>query len=505
MKTIFVLLAFLSGFLAFRTEAQSAEGFVYGKNLKAEETDSFPEYTARRERPHRVHITQFRLQRGEDSIGIACHYNYYYIHAESEIRDINCQSDLEEETALAEETARLQREIDWILRTKHGYRDRFIRIYGQDEATDKHYLEGLRSLRTALQKTRYIEPFSEIIFLEEETVVIRYDLKYFKYLSLKDPLAVWVRELSRRPEDEPEYQKYNAERKQSAMEKIAAGFGDKPWFPFFSAGRQILCETGGDLSSARRGEIEGILYNLMGREAESAEYKGAGEFAPNNFIEKIISSREKLILSIGRCLRGEGRTASDSDDFSTAEFFFSDPSFKLITEVRWNKQGDKRSFFTAVQKIRPFIEMDGEPLFSPFYPDYLISAVFEPKDCSLTGANIFEYNQSRFQRRLWLNEYGETERIVFANREVLPLEEIYGSGSGSSGKSLDEVLSIAGRDDRVLVTVMDSGVDYNHPALAYKILRPENEQSVIASQSSLARKRDSLLSEFQELDYLSRW
>ena len=503
MKTILVLAVFLSGFLAFRTEAQSTESFAYRQNLQEEETYNFPEYTARRERPHKIHITQFRLQRGEDSIGIVCPYNYY--HAESETREINCQAELEEETVLAEEIARLQMEIDRILRTKHGYRDRFIRISVQDEATDKHYLEGLRRLRTALEKTRYIEPFSEIIFLEKETVALKnkYGLHYF--LSLKDPLEEWVRELSLRPENEPEYQKYNAERKQSAMEKIAAGFEDKPWFPFFSAGRKILCETGGDLSSARREDIEEILYNLTGREAESAEYKGAGEFAPNNLFEKIISPVEKLRIKADRCLSGEGRAAFEADSFSTAEFFFSDPSFKLITEVQWNKQGDKRYFFTAVQKIRQFTEKDGEPLFSPFYPDYLISAVFEPEDCSLTGANIFEYSQSRLQRRLWLNEYGETGHAVFVNREVLPLEEIYAGGDSSSGKSLDEVLSIAERDDRVLVTVIDTGVDYNHPALAYKILRPENEQSVIASQSSLARKRDSLLNDFQELDYLSRW
>ena len=504
MKTILVLVTFLSGFLAFRAEAQSTEGFAYRQNLQVEKTYSFPEYTARRERPHKVHITQFRLQRGEDSIGIVCRYDHY-IFMESETRDINCQAELEEETALAEETARLQRDIDQILRIQNGYRDRFIQISGQDGVTDKHYLESLRNLRTALQKTRYIKPFSEIIFGEEETMVIKNKFGLNYLLSLKDPLEEWVRELSRRPEDEPEYQKYNAERKQSAMEKVAAGFGDKPWFPFFSAGRQILCETGGDLSSARREEIEEMLYNLTGREAESAEYKGAGDFAPNNLIERFTSSHKKLILENDRCLRGEGRAAVEADNFSTAEFFFSDPSVKLITEVRWNKQGDKISFFTAVQKIRQFIEHDGEPLFSPFYPDYLISAVFEPEDCSLTGGNIFEYSQSRLQRRLWLNEYGEIERVAFVNREVLPLEEIYTGGDSSSGKSLDEVLSIAERRDRVLVTVIDDGVDYNHPALAYKILRPENEGSVIASQSSLARKRDSLLSEFQELSYLSRW
>ncbi len=56
------------------------------------------------------------------------------------------------------------------------------------------------------------------------------------------------------------------------------------------------------------------------------------------------------------------------------------------------------------------------------------------------------------------------------SQDVLSLEEIY-SGCGYTELSIEKILQSAQRTDRVLVTVLDTGVAYNHPELAYKIPR----------------------------------
>lgn len=55
---------------------------------------------------------------------------------------------------------------------------------------------------------------------------------------------------------------------------------------------------------------------------------------------------------------------------------------------------------------------------------------------------------------------------------IKPLEEIY-SGNYYFARPVEEIMEVAARKDRVIVGVVDFGVDYNHPSLAYKILRPD--------------------------------
>ena len=57
--------------------------------------------------------------------------------------------------------------------------------------------------------------------------------------------------------------------------------------------------------------------------------------------------------------------------------------------------------------------------------------------------------------------------------EVKPLRDIY--RDYPIERPIEEVLAVADRTDRTLVAVLDSGVDYNHPDLAYKIARPSQE------------------------------
>ncbi|MDY6793288.1 MAG: S8 family serine peptidase [Thermodesulfobacteriota bacterium] len=90
----------------------------------------------------------------------------------------------------------------------------------------------------------------------------------------------------------------------------------------------------------------------------------------------------------------------------------------------------------------------------------------------LIRAKTWEYNQ---QNLLWrqksFDQKGHLIKTVYANRRVMPLEEIYTSCKCNQ-IPVNEILKVARRSERTLVTILDSGVDYNHPQIAYKIPRP---------------------------------
>ncbi len=123
----------------------------------------------------------------------------------------------------------------------------------------------------------------------------------------------------------------------------------------------------------------------------------------------------------------------------------------------------------------------------------------------LVSAKIWEYSsKGNLSSRLWLNQKGEITKTVFANRRIFPLEEIYRESGPRGGKSIGEILSIAARDDRVAVAVLDTGVDYNHPALAWK-MRGREEWAETASQwERLLQKKEDLQSGLSSLSLFSK-
>ena len=95
--------------------------------------------------------------------------------------------------------------------------------------------------------------------------------------------------------------------------------------------------------------------------------------------------------------------------------------------------------------------------------------------CNLIRAKIWDYNERNLLwRQKSLDESGNLTKIVYANRRVMPLEEIYASCKNTE-RPLEEILQVSRRLDRTLVTILDSGVDYNHPEIAYKIPRPSRK------------------------------
>lgn len=94
----------------------------------------------------------------------------------------------------------------------------------------------------------------------------------------------------------------------------------------------------------------------------------------------------------------------------------------------------------------------------------------------------------------------------YLNKPIKSLDEIYGGCQYS--RPLSEIQKIANRVDRVLVTILDSGVDYNHPDLAFKIPRPVDESTPSALQKSINRlqkAQEDLRQEYVNLNVTQRW
>ncbi len=73
------------------------------------------------------------------------------------------------------------------------------------------------------------------------------------------------------------------------------------------------------------------------------------------------------------------------------------------------------------------------------------------------------------------------------NPPFLPFKDIYGSQSSQHLPSLKRVEELVNQPYRVMVTTLGSGVDYNHPGLSYKILRPRHIQPEAQIKSLVKR------------------
>ena len=107
--------------------------------------------------------------------------------------------------------------------------------------------------------------------------------------------------------------------------------------------------------------------------------------------------------------------------------------------------------------------------------------------------------EGKLWKRRWLDADGDIEKTAFVNRKVMSLSEIY-CFHDHPNKSFEEILDMANDVDKVLVTILDTGVDYNHPALAYKIARPD-ESTLRTLRNQLAKlklEKDSIQERFEQ-------
>ena len=78
------------------------------------------------------------------------------------------------------------------------------------------------------------------------------------------------------------------------------------------------------------------------------------------------------------------------------------------------------------------------------------------------------------RRRLALNGEGEIEEEVFLDQPVQPLEEIYGVCTPNGTELSKPALELTKQTDRIVIGVIDQGIDYNHTSLAAYTRRREN-------------------------------
>jgi hypothetical protein len=106
----------------------------------------------------------------------------------------------------------------------------------------------------------------------------------------------------------------------------------------------------------------------------------------------------------------------------------------------------------------------------------IFMASYDAENENLLDASIGFYSpDGRYDGHIALDHSAEIIRKVVENATVLSLREIYGDCEAGAGeKTLDQIFEIAKREDRTVIAVIDTGIDYNHPDLAYKILRNGN-------------------------------
>ena len=92
--------------------------------------------------------------------------------------------------------------------------------------------------------------------------------------------------------------------------------------------------------------------------------------------------------------------------------------------------------------------------------------IFKVSHCEVALKQIWEYEGNNVLVRATSNRILSENMFVkemFSDREVHTLEEIY--CEGCYHRPLKEVQEVAARTDRVLVSVLGTGVDFNHPTL----------------------------------------
>lgn len=110
----------------------------------------------------------------------------------------------------------------------------------------------------------------------------------------------------------------------------------------------------------------------------------------------------------------------------------------------------------------------------PLLAQTLRTAIFEP-DGSVDRADsrIHDETTGRLLYRTWEDGLGNVHRRVEVNPPIVPRAELPSDDS----RGVDHLLADLreGRSGRVVVGIFDSGIDYNHPALAHRLLENDAE------------------------------
>ena len=357
--------------------------------------------------------------------------------------------------SFAQTTSELEQEIETLLQDRHHYQGRGFFKSFFDRAEDGAYLEGLKKFKQALEKTQHIRDFSNIDLLfitsrKKNTTFLNSKGRINFSFSAQGPAESFIALLSNDPKKESEYQKYLKKVDEEKERRLQEKYG--PWYKFHKAGQKILCNHG--VTDDKKNTVAPIIEQMTGKKITDVRYTIKG------------SSKKIIILP-------------ESPPPSRIEIH---TLYKDQKALRSYIQIKRKGFFFANQKK-------------------LIHSWFD-SDCNFEEGQIWEYNsKDLLWKRQSLDANGETQKTIFSNRDVKSLDEIYGPCKYE--RPFSELEDIAKRIDRILVSVLDSGVDYNHPDIAFKIPRPSSSNSKVIR--ALQKEKKDLEKEYNKLGVTLRW
>ncbi len=153
--------------------------------------------------------------------------------------------------------------------------------------------------------------------------------------------------------------------------------------------------------------------------------------------------------------------------YNSTKIEFRDPPVVSV-EIVWVFKKNKKTIdfsYSLINRIR----YQGRGIQEVEKHEFPILLMLFDSKCPPKQFQTWEYNQKNLPHAVSLfDKDGKLFDTVYANREVMRLSEIYKS---YDAKRLETIIKTIKRRDRVIVTDLGTGVDYNHPDIAYKLLR----------------------------------
>lgn len=301
--------------------------------------------------------------------------------------------------------------------------------------SDDEYLAGLKKAINALKEVQYPADLSrfDTIYLSSKGNVDFYEPDSGKgsiYLPAKGSSGLYLSALSSRPTAEPHFKEAKDSASHQLIRYLSSSFSKES--PFVKAGIEV-CE----------------------------------KLKDNNFVT---SSEVRSIVS-----KESSKTIKDVDirDHDKGKWkayrvkFESPPPGKLKVTVYYEKNKPEKVLLEVTKD-------------DSWFANDIVKLWFDP-NCFFTGGELFTYDSKRKSliKRETIDGETNVTGTTYADREVLPLDQIYAScPKDGLTRDLNDLYKIAQRGDRVLVTILDQGIDYNHPEIAFKISRPGQKPTV---------------------------
>ena len=336
---------------------------------------------------------------------------------------------------------KLELEIKQILTEKHGYRgDGFKKLFFS-EIEDDEYLKGIEKFKIALEKTKFVRDFKEIVYLyidSRKTVnVSTYFGRREFYFPALESAEAFISLISEDPDNEPAYQqylkdsvalgadafKYKTEQEvaklKNKVDRVADALKETygSWYRYHEVGRDLLCET--NYGSPDTSKIKKEVKRLLGKEVSSVDFHKIDLNRYDNYSKNI-------------------------------HIWFENSPESIEIETNINHAGLQNSYVRVDNKEK---KLEFQSFFN--------------SNCNFTKALIWEYDNKRKRVSKKIDSNGNIARTMYKSRDIRTLEEIYSNCTYC--RPFSELVEFARNDERVLVTIYDTGVDYNHPEIAYKI------------------------------------